>query len=72
VIDMFRTKIFDWTRTLCYVSNAWNHVKPHNIYAHKTKPLKLLGRKDREALRRIEFGREMAIAYTPRVQQTIH
>ena len=72
VIEMFRTKIFDWTRTLCYVSNAWNHVKAHNVYAHKTKPLKLLERKDREALRRIEFRREMAIAYTPRVQQAIH
>jgi hypothetical protein len=69
---MFRTKIFDWTRTLCYVSNAWNLVKAHNVYAHKTKPLKLLERKDREALRRIEFRREMAIAYTPRIQQAIH
>lgn len=69
---MFRTKIFDWTKTLCLVSNAWNHVQAHNVYAHKTKPLKLLERKDREALSRIEFRREMAIAYTPRIQQTIH
>ena len=72
VIEMFRTKIFDWTRTLCYVSNALNQVKTHTVYAHKAKPLKLLERNDREALRRIEFRREMAIAYAPRVQQAIH
>jgi len=73
VIEMFRTKIFDWTRTLSYVSNAWNLVKAHNVYAYNTaKPVRLLERKDREALRRIEFRREMAIAYTPRIQQAIH
>jgi len=73
VIEMFRTKLLDWTRALCYVSNAMNLVKAHNVYAHKTpKPVKLLDRKDREALRRIEFRREMAIAYTPRMQQAVH
>jgi len=57
---------------MCYISNAWNQVKARNVYTHTTKPLRLLERKDREALRQIEFRREMAIAYTPRLQQAIH
>jgi len=71
VIEMFRTKIFDWTRTLCLMSNVWTQVKAHNVYAHKPRPLHLLERKDREAVSRIEFRREMAIAYAPRMQQAI-
>jgi len=68
-IEMFRSKIFDWSRTLSVLSNAWSQAKGYHLYAHNPKPAKLFLAKDRKAMRRIDFSREMAMAYTPRISQ---
>jgi hypothetical protein len=71
VIEMFRNKLFDWTQTLGYFTSAWSHVKGYRPYSHNPKPTRLLHGKERETLRRIELSREMNMAYSNRVQQTI-
>jgi len=72
VIEMFHNKVFDLTRALSLFSNAWGQVRTYHVYGHRRNPLQPLQRKDRDALRRIEFNREMAMAYAQRTQQTIH
>jgi len=69
---MFRNKIFDLNRTLCFFSNAWSQMKAYQIHGHRVNASQPIQRKDREALRRIALNREMAIAYTSRLQQAIH
>lgn len=66
VIAMFRNKYFDLTNTLSIISNALGQLRMHHVYAHRGNPPQILQRKDRETLRRIEFRREMAMAYAPR------
>ena len=72
VVEMFRNKMFDLTKALCLFSNAWTQVRMHHAYGHKGNPSHMLQRKDREAVRRIEFNRAMAMAYAQRTQQIIH
>jgi hypothetical protein len=71
VIEMFRRKLFDWTRTVCFFSNAWSHINVYRVDGYIEKPLRLIERRDREAFRRTEFSREMAMAAARRIQQTI-
>ena len=72
VIEMFRNKMFDLNRALCLFSNAWSQMKVRHIHVHRVNASQPIQRKDREALRRIALNREMAIAYTSRLQQAIH
>jgi len=71
VIEMFRNKIFDLSRTLSQFSNAWGGARGHHVHADQPKMVRILERREREAIQRMEFNRDMAKAYVPRMQQAL-